>query len=482
MPPWSPRRCPRPRPSRTASTTNSAPRCHRPPRRCASSPAPARARPGCSPAASPTARPPATRPPARAGPHLHPQGGGRAAPPAARRSGCATASPPGTFHAVAYAQLRSPLGRPRHPAARRCSTARSASSPGSSRPRPRDGHPGRPRRARSSGPRPAWSSPTTYARAASPTGHAALGGARRRRRGLRRYEEEKRERAHGRLRRPAGACAGATFATTPSSPAAQRWRFRHLFVDEFQDVNPLQLALLRAWLGDRLDLCVVGDPNQAIYAGTAPTPSPCAEFPTRFPGAEVVRLARQLPVDPPDPRRRQRGAGRRRTGAARCLQPPGRRPGARRCASYADDEAEAARASPGRSRDHHGPARRWSRPGRARAHQRPDRRMLEEALRTAGIPFRVAGRGALLEQAGGQGRAGRAAPAQRTSLSSRRSGHLEAEDEAIGTGDPAEPSARANVGRPRAAGPRLPRRRAPRAPVRASRVAHRDPGPIRPDR
>jgi DNA helicase-2/ATP-dependent DNA helicase PcrA len=50
----------------------------------------------------------------------------------------------------------------------------------------------------------------------------------------------------------------------PDFAAAQRWRFQHVFVDEFQDVNPLQQSLLDAWLGDRLDLCVVGDPNQAI--------------------------------------------------------------------------------------------------------------------------------------------------------------------------------------------------------------------------
>src|SRR2546430_16866486 len=52
----------------------------------------------------------------------------------------------------------------------------------------------------------------------------------------------------------------------PGFAAAQRWRFRHLFVDEFQDVNPAQYRLLQGWMGDRLDLCVVADPTQAIYS------------------------------------------------------------------------------------------------------------------------------------------------------------------------------------------------------------------------
>ncbi len=72
--------------------------------------------------------------------------------------------------------------------------------------------------------------------------------------------------------------------------AAQRWRFRHLFVDEFQDVNPLQFRLLEAWRGDRSDLCVVGDPNQAIYAWNGADPAYLAAFRLRFPTAEVVHL------------------------------------------------------------------------------------------------------------------------------------------------------------------------------------------------
>jgi DNA helicase-2/ATP-dependent DNA helicase PcrA len=76
----------------------------------------------------------------------------------------------------------------------------------------------------------------------------------------------------------------AEFAST------QRWQFRHLFVDEFQDVNPLQFRLLEAWRGDRLDLCIVGDPNQAIYAWNGADPTLINKLADRIPGTETVTL------------------------------------------------------------------------------------------------------------------------------------------------------------------------------------------------
>ncbi|HWA67269.1 MAG TPA: ATP-dependent DNA helicase UvrD2 [Mycobacteriales bacterium] len=71
-----------------------------------------------------------------------------------------------------------------------------------------------------------------------------------------------------------------------------RERYRHFTVDEYQDVNPLQQRLLDAWLGDRDDLCVVGDPNQTIYSFTGASPHYLREFGRRFPAASVVRLVR----------------------------------------------------------------------------------------------------------------------------------------------------------------------------------------------
>ncbi len=44
-----------------------------------------------------------------------------------------------------------------------------------------------------------------------------------------------------------------------------RSRFTHLLVDEFQDVNPLQYRLVRAFAQDGKNLFVIGDPDQAIY-------------------------------------------------------------------------------------------------------------------------------------------------------------------------------------------------------------------------
>jgi DNA helicase II / ATP-dependent DNA helicase PcrA len=72
--------------------------------------------------------------------------------------------------------------------------------------------------------------------------------------------------------------------------ATVRSRYRYFTVDEFQDVNPAQWALLCAWLGDRDELCVVGDDDQAIYSFTGATASYLTGFATRFPGAVTVAL------------------------------------------------------------------------------------------------------------------------------------------------------------------------------------------------
>ncbi|GAA2125231.1 ATP-dependent DNA helicase [Nocardioides bigeumensis] len=74
-----------------------------------------------------------------------------------------------------------------------------------------------------------------------------------------------------------------------------RARFRHVFVDEYQDTDPGQVALLRAIAGDGRDLVAVGDPHQSIYAFRGADVRGILEFPTEFPRsdgtpAEVVAL------------------------------------------------------------------------------------------------------------------------------------------------------------------------------------------------
>jgi DNA helicase-2/ATP-dependent DNA helicase PcrA len=85
-----------------------------------------------------------------------------------------------------------------------------------------------------------------------------------------------------------------------SRPAADQVRasFRYFVVDEYQDVNPLQKLLLDVWLGDRDDLCVVGDPHQTIYSFTGATHRYLTGFGGEFPEATVVRLVRDYRSTP----------------------------------------------------------------------------------------------------------------------------------------------------------------------------------------
>jgi DNA helicase-2/ATP-dependent DNA helicase PcrA len=77
---------------------------------------------------------------------------------------------------------------------------------------------------------------------------------------------------------------------SPAFADAVRWRFRHLFVDEMQDVNAAQFRLLRALVAKEPDLFVVGDPNQSVYGWNGADPQLLADLPEVFPGTRVIRL------------------------------------------------------------------------------------------------------------------------------------------------------------------------------------------------
>jgi DNA helicase-2/ATP-dependent DNA helicase PcrA len=175
--------------------------------------------------------------------------------------------------------------------------------------------------------------------------------------------------------------------------AAQRWRFRHLFVDEFQDASAAQFRLVRAWLGDRSDLCVVGDADQAIYGFAGADASYLAGFrrvfpSERFPAVGVVQLGSNY-----------RSSPQVVAAAGAVLGPPGRRRAPVHAARpdgppptfteypTADDEARGvARAL----RSTESAQLPWSRMAvlyRVNAQSA----LFEEALTRAGIPFRVRG-------------------------------------------------------------------------------------------
>jgi DNA helicase-2/ATP-dependent DNA helicase PcrA len=76
----------------------------------------------------------------------------------------------------------------------------------------------------------------------------------------------------------------------PSVAFQVREQYRFFVVDEYQDVSPLQHHLLSLWLGDRRDLCVVGDASQTIYSFAGARSDYLLDFPKKYEDATVVRL------------------------------------------------------------------------------------------------------------------------------------------------------------------------------------------------
>lgn len=181
----------------------------------------------------------------------------------------------------------------------------------------------------------------------------------------------------------------------PEFAAIVRWRHRHVFVDEFQDVNPLQFRLLRAWIGDEPDLCVVGDPNQAIYAWNGADSWYLRKFTQHFPSGGVIKLGHNYRSTPeiiaaghsvlPKP---DRAAELPKTD-----RPSGDEPTITVCD---DDKAEAitvARAV----RDNAGPGVSWSEQA-VLVRTNAQVAIIASAFERAQIPHRVRGRSSLIDQ------------------------------------------------------------------------------------
>jgi len=80
--------------------------------------------------------------------------------------------------------------------------------------------------------------------------------------------------------------------------AQVRRQYKWFVVDEFQDVSPLQSALLDLWLGGRDELCVVGDPAQTIYSFAGADAGYLTRFPAKYPGTTSIELVRNYRSTP----------------------------------------------------------------------------------------------------------------------------------------------------------------------------------------
>jgi DNA helicase-2/ATP-dependent DNA helicase PcrA len=84
----------------------------------------------------------------------------------------------------------------------------------------------------------------------------------------------------------------AAIRSRPDIATAVHSAYRWFTVDEFQDVNPLQKSVLDLWVGERDDLCVVGDPSQTIYSFTGASSKYLLDFVTTYPSATQIELVR----------------------------------------------------------------------------------------------------------------------------------------------------------------------------------------------
>ena len=111
------------------------------------------------------------------------------------------------------------------------------------------------------------------------------------------YEETKR--GQGRMDMEDVLLLTAGMLAEDERVAAQvRRQYKWFVVDEFQDVSPLQSALLDLWLGGRDEICVVGDPAQTIYSFAGADADYLRGFNRKFPNSTSIELVRNYRSTP----------------------------------------------------------------------------------------------------------------------------------------------------------------------------------------
>ena len=183
--------------------------------------------------------------------------------------------------------------------------------------------------------------------------------------------------------------SGELMATEPTHAAAHRWLHQNLLVDEFQDINPLQFALLKSWLGPDSTLVVVGDPDQAIYGWNGADPELINSVGDHLPGCAVLHMRTNFRSTPEVLAAAGRILDRSPQPAAR---PSGDDPTVTVC-DGGDEAAVLARAV----RQRHRPGSSWRRQAvlaRTNAQLEPLRR----ALRRQNIPVTAAAEASLIRR------------------------------------------------------------------------------------
>lgn len=72
----------------------------------------------------------------------------------------------------------------------------------------------------------------------------------------------------------------------------QKWQrqFEYILIDEYQDTNAVQYALIKLLVNEQRNLCVVGDDAQSIYSFRGADYTNILNFERDFPGTTVVKL------------------------------------------------------------------------------------------------------------------------------------------------------------------------------------------------